>query len=390
MKKTALYITGKLFPLDSGDAIYSFGNLERIAQNYQIDVLVYKYNHDVHHEDPIQRIRQIASSIVAIDYKPSKLENLKKILIYGDGTQKYTNALKQKLHEILQAKRYDVIFIDHLSMFFVYQTITSYLKYDRTKLVLIQHNIEHVNIRQENHFKRSNMEKWKHVLLHLGIEKLERKAIQKVDFVWTISEEDKKQVCKMGKDEDKIHVIAPYFNYPRIKKKEQIEKPTYKLLLLGSMSWYPNVVGTLWFIEEVFQRLIKIDPRYRLYIVGNNPASEIQRYRSERIIVTGAVPSVDDYIEMCDFLIVPNVLGGGAKIKILEGIMKGIPILTTKESLVGYPEEIFGTHFCVNNAADFVERILYLNQESKQKVNFVERGRQILKKESYIKASLEF
>jgi glycosyltransferase involved in cell wall biosynthesis len=94
--------------------------------------------------------------------------------------------------------------------------------------------------------------------------------------------------------------------------------------------------------------------------------------------VTGAVKSVDEYIRSCDFLIVPNTLGGGAKIKILEGIMKGIPVLATKESTVGYSEDIFDEDFCVNHPQTFVQKIIQLNKDATKKVSFVNKARIII------------
>lgn len=378
MKQKALYITGKLFPVNSGDAIYSYGNLDRIAEHFAVDVLMYTFNDDFREEEAYRKLIARVQSIQEIEYAPSKLENIWKILRHGDGTQKYTEAMKRQLDRTLAEKTYDVIFMDHLCMFFLYSIIKKRVDRTRTKLILIEHNIEHANIKQEIRFTKSRFKRWKSRLLHFGIKDLEQRAIRQADYIWSISEQDKRMLQELGKEQRKIQVIPPYYAYAEVKQQEQMKQPSHTLLLLGSMDWYPNVMGALWFIEHVFKPLKEQDSRYRLYIVGNHPTPDLRRYHGQEIIVTGGVKSVDDYIALCDFLIVPNFLGGGAKIKILEGIMKGIPILATKESTIGYPQEVFPHDFCANQPDEFLHKIMELNGNFEKKRQFIEQGRKAI------------
>lgn len=390
MRKNILYISGKLFPVNSGDAIYSLGILERMASEHtSIDVLSYHYDDTDLDTEEYRYFSSLFRQIKLVPYIPTKWENYKKILIFGDSTQKYLESMIRETDQLLAEKNdYDVIILDHLRMFFLYETIMRHISRNKTKIVLIQHNIEHLNAKEEIRFQRRMKDKIKLRLLNRGIRKLEHQAIEAVDEIWVISAEDKHVIKRMGKADAQIRVIPPYYNYPSIKNRDEIEQPTYNLLLLGSMEWYPNVMGAVWFIEQVFSRLIEKDDRYRLFVVGRNPSPRIQQYESDKIIVTGAVKSVDDYIRTCDFLIVPNRLGGGAKIKILEGIMKGIPVLATKESTVGYSEAIFDEDFCVNHPETFVQKILHLNTESTKKVSFVTKSRQIIQNNEEIRGIL--
>lgn len=379
MGKKVLYVSGKLFPVNSGDAIYSVGILERLADTGAVcDVLSYEYDDTDADAEEFQSCSKRFRELRLVPYTPTKWENYKKVLIYGDSTQKYLPRMMHEVDRMLSQNRYDVIILDHLRMFFLYETIAKHIDKSQTKLVLVAHNIEHLNAREEIRFQHRTQDKWKLRLLNRGIKKLEYRAIHAVDDIWVISREDKELISAMGKPKSRIHIIPPYYSYPNVKERERVEQPTYNLLLLGSMEWYPNVVGAVWFIENVFQELVKRDGRYRLYIVGRNPSPLIQQYQSDHITVTGAVKSVDEYIRNCDFLIVPNKLGGGAKIKILEGIMKGIPVLATKESTVGYSGEIFDEDFCVNHPQTFVQKIIQLNMDAGKKLSFVNKAKEIM------------
>ena len=142
-----------------------------------------------------------------------------------------------------------------------------------------------------------------------NLKKYEINAINNVDALWLLSKMDLDKLNTILNFQKEYKIVFPYFYYERIKKKE-IEN-SYNLLFLGSMSWYPNVIGIEYFIKRIFPQIILMDSRYKLYVVGNNPHKSLWKYNSNKIVITGSVESVDEYINMCDFMIIPNKLGTG-------------------------------------------------------------------------------
>ncbi len=74
----------------------------------------------------------------------------------------------------------------------------------------------------------------------------------------------------------------------------------------------------------------------------------------------------------------PNKLGSGVKIKVLESIVKGIPVILFKESMVGYPNELFAGGFCVEDDNEFIKNIIELNSVPNRKVSFIKNARKVL------------
>lgn len=107
-------------------------------------------------------------------------------------------------------------------------------------------------------------------------------------------------------------------------------RPGKSLLFLGSMDYGPNVDACRYLIREVIPRL-KLDG-LRLTIVGANPPDSLRRLAGNSSVpttITGFVPSVKPFIDQSSVLAVPIRAGGGTRLKILEALAHGLPIVST-------------------------------------------------------------
>lgn len=375
--KRILYLCGNLFPLHSGDSIYSYSILERLTSNYKVDLISLCQFQLMKDNKVLSNIENKLNFVKLVNYKISYTKFLANVLKYGNDKQYDLSEFKLAIHERLKKFDYDYIVVDHLRLAYLYKSLRK-VRPSPAKLVLVQHNIEFSNfleLRTESKF----WEKFKLTLCNYNLKEFEHKALKQFDYLWCISEGDKSYFDKITKDSKKSVVIPPYFQYKSVKSSVALKSNSYNLLFLGSMFWYPNIHGITWFIDNVFNKLLEKDNRYKLYIVGNSPSVEILKRANNNIIVTGRVEDVDEYIKRADLMIVPLFKGGGVKIKVMESIMKGLPVIATKESTKGYPEKIFSGGFCANTPKEFVASIMDINEDYSKKISFIQQGREYLK-----------
>jgi glycosyltransferase involved in cell wall biosynthesis len=354
-KEKALYISSNLFPVNSGATIYTYGNILRFSRQFNLDLITFVQSSNVTAEPYFNELKEKVNKFTEIRFDTSYLEMVLNALRYKVLFQKYSRPMVATVRNLLKEKSYRYIFLDHILVFHLIQLVRNYQ--NSAKIILIEHNIEYQNFNEQIRYSPGILQKWKNYLLSLGMRRFELQSLLHSDYTLFISEQDRSSAQKALEQELKSAVLPPYFPYKQVKTTGDLEQKTYRLLILGSMWWYPNVQGTQWFIEEVFQPLKERDKRYTLYIVGKDPVQELLKYASDSIVLTGIVPSVDEYIKTCDFLIVPNFSGGGVKIKIYEGIMKGIPVLARPESLTGYSKQIFPEEYIPRDADSFVRII---------------------------------
>jgi polysaccharide biosynthesis protein PslH len=102
------------------------------------------------------------------------------------------------------------------------------------------------------------------------------------------------------------------------------------LLFCGAMDYNPNVDALRWYFGEMHEQLVKLVPDLRLFIVGKNPAPAVQAYgQLANVVVTGAVADVRPYYRRAWLQMVPLRIGGGTRLKIVESMAMGTPVVST-------------------------------------------------------------
>ncbi len=102
-----------------------------------------------------------------------------------------------------------------------------------------------------------------------------------------------------------------------------------RLVFVGSMSYHANIDAAVWFTRHIWPGIHRRFPEWKLTLVGSNPTPAVLALRGEAIEVTGTVPSVAPYYEDALAAIVPLRTGGGTRLKILEAMAAGVPVISS-------------------------------------------------------------
>jgi glycosyltransferase involved in cell wall biosynthesis len=102
------------------------------------------------------------------------------------------------------------------------------------------------------------------------------------------------------------------------------------LVFVGSMDYYPNAEAALSFSRRIWPLVRQRIPEARLLIVGADPPPAVLALGElPGVSVTGTVPDVRPYYRQALAAIVPLRTGGGTRLKILEAMAAGVPVIST-------------------------------------------------------------
>lgn len=272
--------------------------------------------------------------------------------------------------QYIRSNPVDIVIIDHLALarFFFYLK----KRFPNLTYVYNSHNAEAINYYQQLTGKEFKIENCGHLDFDNAQQKkkydyisnIENRLLQETDYTIAISKGDAELLStQYGITREKILITRPLTRFARVKEWKDVQKFSHKLLIVGSMGWYPNVRGIIWFIENVFDMLIKQDPRYKLYVVGRGPTRdlvEICKKYPNNIVLTGEVPSTDPYFKECDISIVPVFEGTGIKIKVIESLSRGIPTICAAYAAKDY--DVDGEMIVAETAQDYLDGIHAIEQ----------------------------
>jgi len=111
-----------------------------------------------------------------------------------------------------------------------------------------------------------------------------------------------------------------------------------EVLFVGSLAHLPNQQAVRWLLGEIWPALQRRVPNARLTIVGREPPAQLVALaRSARVTVVGDAPDVRPYYARARAVVVPLRSGGGIRVKILEALAAGRPLVTTRLGAEGLP-----------------------------------------------------
>jgi glycosyltransferase involved in cell wall biosynthesis len=150
------------------------------------------------------------------------------------------------------------------------------------------------------------------------------------------------------------------------------------LLLVGNMGYGPNIDAAIYFCQEILPLIRQRLERVQLWIVGPNPPPEVRRLGGESVQVTGRVAELAPYYETCAMSVVPLRAGGGTRLKILESLAYGRPVVSTSIGCEGLDVN-HGEHLLIaDTPGAFVANILAVLRDQSLRNRLVENGRRLV------------
>ncbi|MDW8327098.1 MAG: glycosyltransferase family 4 protein [Anaerolineales bacterium] len=188
------------------------------------------------------------------------------------------------------------------------------------------------------------------------LKEYEGRRVREFDAVLAVSDEDRAALIEAAGQPRDITVIPIAVDTDEIPVVRRTPQANH-LLHIGTMYWPPNIDGMRWFIKEVYPLIRAQRSDVALDVVGARPPQELAALNrnGQNINVTGYVKDPQPYLERAGVFIVPLRAGGGMRVKILEALARGLPLVTTTLGCEGIAVE-HGRHVLIADTPEAFAR----------------------------------
>ena len=214
--------------------------------------------------------------------------------------------------------------------------------------------------------------------------KVEINALQHCDYILTHNRDYIDLLIENGIAKDRIGWLTPYFHSMNYIQRENVNTD---ILYFGAMDRPENYLSAIWFIENVMPRIGDLSVRF--IIIGSNPSKLLKDYKNDKIVITGFVESIDSYFREGMCLCAPIVLGAGIKVKVLEALSSGIPVLTNAIGIEGIPAKKNIEYFYCDTPNEYEQAIRRIYNKEISAINIEHAAKQFIDSEFSITESLE-
>jgi glycosyltransferase involved in cell wall biosynthesis len=146
------------------------------------------------------------------------------------------------------------------------------------------------------------------------------------------------------------------------------------VLFVGDMQYGPNADGVRYFVDAIFPAIRAAVPDVTLSVVGHQPPIR----PSDHVVVTGRIGDPTPYYEAAQVVVVPLRAGGGTRLKILEAMARGRPVVSTSIGCEGL-EVTDGEHLLVaDTPSGFAGRVTDLLESPELRARIGRNARRLV------------
>jgi len=209
-------------------------------------------------------------------------------------------------------------------------------RFDSTKWTVMAHNVESLIWRRYTETADNTLKRWYIRQQLRKFERFERWAYSAATASIAVSREDA-TLMRADFGATRVSVVENGVDVNYFRPQRDVERNPAQMLFMGSLDWRPNQDAVSLLLSELLPEVRAKVPHATAVIVGRRPPEWL---RAKVAATPGAelhadVPDVRPFLSRCGFLTVPLRIGGGSRLKILESLAAGTPVVSTRVGAEG-------------------------------------------------------
>jgi len=371
-----LFLTPQIpYPPHQGTTIRNFNLLSRLARRHVVDLLSFAASPERDDLGPLEqmcdRVRLVPATRRSMG---DRFWSLVSSSMPDMALRLRSAAFERALQEIVESRAYDVIQIEGIEMGQYALWLRRWLQSGQgeerhVRLVFEDHNAEYVLQRRAYEADRCQIGRWAAALYSWiqwrRLRRYEATVCGSADAVVAVSEADAAALESLRAGTGVV--VVP--NGVDLQVYDPANVVGHSLgpkvvLFTGKMDFRPNVDGILWFCDEVWPLVRESVPDVRFFVVGKDPHPRLRRlYDLPGVTVTGWVEDTLPYFVAAQVYVVPLRVGGGTRLKVLEAMAMGLPIVSTRLGAEGLGLESERQLKLASTPAAFSEAVVSLLED---------------------------
>lgn len=281
---------------------------------------------------------------------------------------------------------YDALVVEYLFALPVALRVANQLEQEfgrRPRVILRAHNVESVlQQRLARARGRFNPERWARSLLARQTSSWERAALDSVDAVACISDADRAIFARMGVVAE-LRTLIPAWTVVT-----GGDLPADSSVgFIGQLDYAVNVYSLAWFLDKIWPAVLQARPEAKFHIAGRGGTRPERWTRVPGVVYHGEVEDAIAFQQKCRVMVVPTLGASGLRIKLLEAMAAGRPVVTTSAGAEGL-DIVDGKQVLVaDDAAGFAEATVRLLADNDLSDSLVAEGRDFVATLSSLESS---
>ena len=284
----------------------------------------------------------------------------------------HSDAMQKAIYELCSSESIDVIQLEGA-------LLCGFAFPPGVRVILDEHNIEYEVFQRMSEHETSVVRRSFHHLEARRFRSFEQRAWTSVDGCAVTSEREEPVVRAIAPDTPTAvvpnGVDLDYF------APSDVPVEPFTVVFNGTLEYRPNCDAAYHLVEEIWPIVQSRCADARLAIVGRAGERDRRRLSQPGVEVTGEVPDIRPYLERAAVVAIPIRMGGGTRLKVVEGLAMGKALVSTTVGCEGVAVRE-GEHLLIGDGPDaFAARILEVFGDDALRERIGSAGRQLVEAE---------
>jgi glycosyltransferase involved in cell wall biosynthesis len=280
--------------------------------------------------------------------------------------------LQRSLDDLCARENFDLIQLES-SLLFTFSLPKDVL------LVVDEHNIEYEVFERLREGERTRLRRWFNRLDQTRFRRFEQRSWNRVSGCAVTSERERR-IVRAHAPETPTAVVPNGVDLEYFRPSAGGPEPQ-TLVFNGLLQYRPNFDAAYHLVEEIWPLVLRRAPGARLTIIGRGNATDLRRLKRPSVNVTGEVPDIRPYLERAAVVAVPVRMGGGSRLKVVEGLALGKAMVSTTLGCEGV-SVIPNEHLVIaDSASTFADSVVRLFESPHRARELGLAGRALMERE---------
>ena len=344
------------YPADNGAKIRVFYLLKGLASRHQVDLISF-------HEEPvgegqIAEMQNLCTGVTTLPYKPFAPTGLKAILGFFATKPRsvidtFDPEMMAEVRRAVSRHSYDLIIASQIDM------APYALEIPGCRKVLEELEISKAYDAFTS--QKSLIARMRAGLTWYKLKAYVKHLLQQFDGCTVVSSLEREIVKLACDDCGQIYVVPNGVDFVYYRDYEREAREPDSLIYSGALTYSVNLKAVEYFLSEIFPLILRSRPAARFYITGRTDGVAIDRLPNlDNVVFTGYVADIRTILSRCVVSVVPLLSGGGTRLKILESMAIGTPVVSTTKGAEGLELRPGQEILIADSPAQFADAVLGL------------------------------
>ncbi len=359
------------YPPDNGSKIRAFNLIKNLALRHEVDLI--SFTSETLTGEALEAMRRYCRRVDAVRYRPFQPDRLKALLGFFSRRPRsvvdiYSPEMQSLVEDAGHRGQFDLVIASELD------TAPYALALRHTPKVLDELQLTVLYEQFAN--QHQPLRRWRNWLTWLKLSRYVAQLLSDYDGCIVASEQERRKVLEVASDANSVCVVPNGVDTKLYTANGLAGPEPDTLVYNGALTYYANFDAMDFFLREVFPLIQAKRPQVKLFITGKLDGVPVEHLPdNDGVIFTGYLDDIRPRVARSWGSIVPLRVGGGTRLKILEALALGTPVVATSKGAEGLDLVPGRDILIADEAADFAAGVLRLLQDAALRETLSRNGR---------------